>query len=162
MHNEQPPDYDCPFCAFIRNDERDPISSSLDDLVIRNDDAMAIISVHQWPNNPGNVVVFPVDHYENIFDLPDSVAGNIHSLSRQVALAMKEAWNCDGVSTRQHNGKAGNQDVWHYHLHVTPRFYEDELYSTYTSAALMMSPHERAELAKELRSNLSLIKTNAP
>lgn len=157
MHNEQPPDYTCPICQFVREEERDPISSNLNDLVVRNNDAMAIISVHQWPNNPGNVIVFPVDHYENIFDLPDSAAANIHALSHIVALAMKAAWKCDGVSTRQHNGKAGNQDVWHYHLHVTPRYSGDELYATYTSAALIMSPDERDELARELRTEASLI-----
>jgi len=36
---------------------------------------------------------------------------------------------CDGVSTRQHNEPAGNQDTWHYHVHVFPRYIDDGLYA---------------------------------
>ena len=49
---------------------------------------------------------------------------------RDTALALKTAFDCDGVSTRQHNEPAGNQDVWHYHLHVFPRFTDDGLYAS--------------------------------
>ena len=47
-----------------------------------------------------------------------------------MALTMKVVYSCDGISTRQHNEPAGNQDVWHYHLHVTPRYKDDVFYST--------------------------------
>jgi hypothetical protein len=40
---------------------------------------------------------------------------------------MRDAFGCEGISTRQHNGPAGNQDVWHFHLHVFPRYPNDGL-----------------------------------
>ena len=43
---------------------------------------------------------------------------------------MKTAFGCPGVSTRQHNEPAGNQDVWHYHVHVFPRWHGDRLYGS--------------------------------
>lgn len=49
-------------------------------------------------------------------------------MSRDLALAMKLAWSPEGTSVRQHNEPAGNQHVWHYHLHVFPRYSDDMLY----------------------------------
>ena len=66
--------------------------------------------------------------YENIYVLPDSISAEIQRVGKLIALAFKEVYKCEGVSTRQHNEPAGNQDVWHYHLHVFPRYNNDNLY----------------------------------
>jgi histidine triad (HIT) family protein len=151
MYNHAPPDYLCPLCAIARDDiEKGPLFSS-GDLIYSDNHVYAMISAYQWPNNPGNVVVIPNDHYENIYELPDPVAARIQSLAKRVALAMKASWNCDGVSTRQHNEPAGNQDTWHYHLHVTPRFDGDDLYKTYVEAKALMPADQRAVYAGDLR-----------
>ena len=63
-----------------------------------------------------------------MYSLHASLAGEIHELARRIALALKATDGCDGVSTRQHNEPAGNQEVWHYHLHVFPRYAGDGLY----------------------------------
>jgi len=162
MHNEAPSNYTCPLCRFIMDQDQLPPSSCIRDVVASNNRAMAIISVHQWPNNHGNVIVFPVDHFENLYDLPLEMATDVHYLARQVAIAMKEAWSCEGISTRQHNGKAGNQDVWHYHLHVTPRYSNDDFYAMYTSSARIMDPDKRADLAADLRAVIANIDIPAP
>ena len=60
---------------------------------------------------------------------------------------MKAAFSCDGVSTRQHNEPAGYQEVWHYHLHVFPRYGADELYR---SSARRTTVDERAPYAASL------------
>jgi histidine triad (HIT) family protein len=157
MHNQAPPEYKCPLCAFIQDPAQPPPSSSAEDIVAETSDVMALISVHQWSKNPGNVIVFPVDHYENLFDLPSHLGMAVHDLARIVAMAMKSAWDCDGISTRQHNGKAGNQDVWHYHVHVTPRFTGDDFYSTYAISAEIMPPSQRAHLSSQLRREIEAI-----
>jgi histidine triad (HIT) family protein len=109
------------------------------------------VSSHQWPNNHGNVLVIPNEHFENIYDLPAGYAADLHRVTRQVALAMKATYSCDGVSTRQHNEPAGNQDVWHYHLHVTPRYEGDQFYSTRPEP---MAVSDRAPHVKRLREYL--------
>lgn len=48
-------------------------------------------------------------------------------------IALKTAFDCDGVSTRQHNEPAGNQDVRQYHLHIFPRYEADGLYAAWPS-----------------------------
>ena len=53
---------------------------------------------------------------------------------------MKAAYGCPGISTCQHNEPAGGQDVWHFHVHVFPRYLEDNLY---------LQPSGRLTVAKE-------------
>jgi histidine triad (HIT) family protein len=66
---------------------------------------------------------------------------------------MKEAFTCDGISIRQHNEPAGYQDVWHYHIHVTPRYLNNEFYLTYKEKNFM-PPAERAKHAEKLKNSL--------
>ena len=93
----------------------------------------------------------PNDHVENIYALSRELGADIHETARLIALAMKAAYSCDGVSTRQHNEPAGQQEVWHYHLHVFPRYEGDELY---TSPARLTSAEEREPYANALRAAL--------
>lgn len=124
MHNHEPADYSCPFCRNIRSGESDhPL-----EIVHRGPDVWVKVNPKWWPNNPGGLLVIPVDHHENIYDLPPTLGEPLQRAARDAAVALKSAFGCDGVSTRQHNEPAGNQDVWHYHLHVFPRWEDDGLY----------------------------------
>jgi histidine triad (HIT) family protein len=70
-------------------------------------------------------------HYENLYELPDEAGHAVHDLVREVAIAIRRTYDgCQGVSTRQHNEPAGNQDAWHYHVHVFPRYAGDQLYAS--------------------------------
>jgi histidine triad (HIT) family protein len=152
MYNHAPEDYRCPFCLLIQRVESEHVLSCQGDIIYRDDSVTAFVGSHQWPNNPGNVLVAPNEHHENIYDVPIHLATRVHAVARAVALAMKEAYHCDGVSTRQHNEPAGNQDVWHYHLHVTPRYVGDDFYRTERAP---MAPVERSEHAGRLRALLT-------
>ena len=93
----------------------------------------AFMALLWWPNNEGHVLIIPNQHFENIYDLPRQYAHRIQDLAQEIAIAFKHIYGCDGVSTRQHNEPAGNQDVWHYHLHVFPRYAGDNLYHSHRS-----------------------------
>lgn len=151
MYNHAPPGYICPFCLLVEGVADARVYSVQEDIVYRDVTVTAWVSSHQWPGCRGHVLVVPNRHYENIFDLPDPVALEVHRIARRVATAMKQAYGCEGISTRQHNEPAGNQDVWHYHLHVFPRYAGDNLYGT--ASALMPTP-ERAQYAAQLRAVL--------
>ena len=151
MFNHAPENYQCPFCLLVQGIANEHVSSVQTDIIYHNPSVTAFIGSHQWPNNPGNVIIIPNEHYENIFDLPVAYASRIQAVTKAVALAMKIALGCDGVSTRQHNEPAGNQDVWHYHLHVTPRYEGDEFYATQRQ---LMPIAERAKYAQKIRGYL--------
>lgn len=151
MYNHAPEGYICPFCLLVAGVENEHVWSVQADIVYRDDAVTAFIGARQWARNHGHVIVVPNPHFENIYDLPVSFAARIHQAAQKVAWAMKAAYRCDGVSTRQHNEPAGNQDVWHYHLHVFPRYAGDALYE---SRPQPMAPHERARYAEKLRVGL--------
>ena len=151
MYNHAPVDYVCPFCLLIQGIEDKTVLSVQSDVIYHDRMVSAFITVHQKPNNPGNVIVVPNEHYENIFDLPFRYAQEIHRVAKRLAFAMKTIYSCDGISTRQHNEPAGSQDVWHYHVHVTPRFEEDHFYE---AKGALMPVEERAKHAQLLREAL--------
>jgi histidine triad (HIT) family protein len=154
MYNHAPPGYECPLCDMISG-KPDPAWNTLDDIVMQNEHVLVMMSSHWWPRNPGHVVVIPRQHFENMFDLPDELGTPIHAAAKRIALAFKATYQCDGVSTRQHNEPAGNQDVWHYHLHVFPRYVGDSLYLTPKTELRRTSPEERRPYAEKLRAFLS-------
>lgn len=151
MYNHAPDSYTCPFCRLAGGDDHDILSNQAD-VFYRDEFLTALIPSHTWPNNHGNVIIISNQHYENLYDLPDVLGARIHALSRRVALAMKRAYGCAGISTRQHNEPAGNQDVWHYHLHIFPRYPGDQLYGAQREPA---PPEERARYAAMLREGLA-------
>lgn len=120
VYGHAPPDYDCPFCRIACGSFGSGVASAPADVVHQDAHSLALIACDQWPGTPGHVLVIPSRHYENLYDLPLEEATRIHSVARRVALAMKRAYGCPGISTRQHNEPVGNQEVWHYHLHVFP------------------------------------------
>ena len=154
MYNHAPPDYACPFCRIVRGEPDELVYSTEADVVYRTASVTALVSSHQWPGNEPNIIVVPNEHFENIYDLPANYAGEIHAIAQKIALALKAAYGCEGVSTRQHNEPAGSQDVWHYHLHVTPRHLGDVFYSRIPQKRLMPA-EARAGYAERLRAYLA-------
>lgn len=126
MTSHAPDDYECPFCRNLATGEGvHPVE------IIRSYDEVTVkLNPKWWVRNKGAVLVVPNQHYENVFDLPVELGTPIQRAVRDAAVAMKAAFSCDGVSTRQHNEPAGYQDVWHYHVHVFPRYEGDDLYAT--------------------------------
>lgn len=154
LPSHRPDNYACPFCHITQN-RPSPISlSQQSDIVFQDNTVTAIIASHQYPGNTPNILIIPNTHYENIFDLPPALGGDIHRLAQQIAFALKHGYHCDGISTRQHNEPAGSQHVWHYHLHITPRFTNDGFYRR-IYAAVEMPAAERASHAERLKSYIS-------
>lgn len=150
MHTHAPENYRCPFCDVAQRNENLDDLSRLSDIVYQDELVTGLVAVHQYPRNAPNMLVIPNAHYENIFELPPELGADIYRVAQRLAFALKRAYNCDGISTRQHNEPAGSQDVWHYHLHVTPRFKGDGFYKGIYEKFLM-PPEERAEHAARVR-----------
>lgn len=150
--SHKPADYHCPFCAVVAG-HYDQYATK-DDIVYQNAYVIAKISPKWWVNNPGNVLVLPKQHFENIYDIPDDVIAEVYKVVKLVATAMRNTYGCNGTSTRQHNEPAGNQDVWHLHVHVFPRYENDNLYLNHENKKFVTA-EERAPYAKKLREFLN-------
>lgn len=127
LYNHEPKNYVCPHCRIARGEETEE-GSQEENIIFKNALITACIARKWWRSNPGHVLVIPNQHIENIYDMPEEIGHQIFDFSKQAAIALKEAYGCHGTSIRQHNEPAGNQDVWHYHLHVFPRYEGDNLY----------------------------------
>ena len=141
-----PPGYQCPLCALTSGVDTD----RQQDIVRQTPEAIAFICPRWWPNNHGHVLVVPVQHYENLYELPPEAGHAVHDLVRDVAIAIRRTYDCQGISTRQHNEPAGNQDAWHYHVHVFPRYDGDELYTS-TPYPEFVTTEQRQPYAQRLR-----------
>lgn len=140
MFNHAPDNYDCPFCKFSTKQET--AYNKLNDIVFEDDLCLAFVSPRMWPNNLGNVIIVPKIHYEHIYDIPDDILGHLNVVSKKIAISMKKGYQCEGVSTRQHNEPGGMQDVFHFHLHVFPRRKDDKLYEN-TEKSFLPSQDEK-------------------
>jgi histidine triad (HIT) family protein len=145
MYNHEPPGYECFVCDLVAGKPTDNV------VVTENEHALALVSRRVWAKGPGHVLVVPRSHHENLYDLEEPAGLDVHRLTRQIAIALKAAFGCDGTSTRQHNEPAGNQHLWHLHVHVFPRYHGDDLYG----AGYRPSTHdERLAFAASLQAVL--------
>jgi len=151
MYNHQPKDELCTFCKFAHGEETEFNKRS--DIVFEDEKTIAFISPKWWINNPGNVIVIPKKHFENIYDIPDALFSHVHIVAKKIAIAVKETYKCDGTSVRQHNEPAGNQDMWHFHVHVFPRYENDELYKRHDEKKFV-TVEEKKPYAEKLKAYL--------
>lgn len=153
MHpSHEPDDHHCPLCALLAGGEDEWNRAS--DLVTVEPLAFARISPKAWVDRPGNAMVCTTNHVENLYGLSAAQNAALFGLVQRVAVAMRSAYGCDGISIRQHNEPAGDQDLWHVHVHVLPRYSGDDLYRRHHETA-WIDASERAAWAERLRAGLT-------
>ena len=99
------------------------------------------------------MLVVPRRHVRDLYTLPDALAGAILSAASRVARAAKRALSADGITLRQHNDVAGGQEVFHFHLHVVPRFRGDA--GRYGGSPDLIRWEEQVAVAERLRAVLT-------
>lgn len=109
-------DPSCPFCRMVAGS----IQASY---VWEDPDVFAIMSLEQ--PTPYKVLVIPKIHVASLFDLTDDLAASLFRVTVKVARAIRDASQCPGLNLVQANGRVGQQDVFHFHLHLVPRFEND-------------------------------------
>ena len=102
----------CIFCKIVRGEI--PCFKILED-----DRVLSFADVN--PINTGHTLIIPKRHAENIWEIDGEDLAAVHRASLKIAKAMKTSLNPDGIAFLQLNGKAVNQIVMHYHLHLIPR-----------------------------------------
>ena len=109
---------DCIFCKIIAGEI--PAAK-----VYEDEHVFAFMDIA--PANPGHTLVIPKQHYRNIFDMPVEVGTQIMQVAIPIANAIRAALNPDGLNLFQSNEAAGFQTVFHFHLHLIPRWEGDPL-----------------------------------
>lgn len=104
------------------------------------------------PASKGHALILPKEHYADVCALDGEIAAKVLPLAARIGEAMKKSLGCAGFNLVQNNGKAAGQTVFHFHMHVIPR-YEDgpDMVSWVPQSA---SPEELQAVADMIRSNL--------
>jgi histidine triad (HIT) family protein len=101
----------CVFCRIIAGEETVSI-------VYEDDQVLAFMDIQ--PASPGHVLVVSREHYSDLFDVPEEVAAHCLSVAKQLAPGIKAATAAPALNLFSANGRAGGQDVEHFHLHLIP------------------------------------------
>lgn len=109
-------DSNCIFCK-IANGE-------IPSRTIEENDLFKVV-LDVGPATKGHALILPKDHYRNLYDLPEDVAAEVYKMAKKIALRMKEKLGCDGVNVVQNNEETAGQTVFHFHMHVIPRYKDD-------------------------------------
>jgi histidine triad (HIT) family protein len=112
-----------------------------------------LVLLNPFPLSPGHALVVPRRHVRDLYELPDALAGPVLSAAARVARALKRAFGADGVTLRQNNGAASDQHLFHFHLHVIPRFKGD--LERFNSEPPHASRDLQEQAAKRLRTALA-------
>lgn len=136
---------DCIFCRIVK--ER----RVCDEVVFEDDLVIALISLHQKPSNLGHAILLPKAHVETIYELPSELDAALMASLRRLAKAVRYAFSANGIQIRQNNGAAADQDVFHLHFHVIPRFQNDGFESARYE---LLSTEKMGALTRQLQSDL--------
>ena len=112
----------CVFCRIVAGQ----IPSTK---VHEDEQTLAFMDIGQV--NPGHALVAVKPHVENIVGLDDALAAAVFRSSARVARAIQAAFRPQGISVYQANGPAAGQTVFHFHIHVVPRWEKDGMELTW-------------------------------
>ena len=109
---------DCIFCKIA--------SGEIPGKALYEDDDFKVI-LDLGPASKGHALILPKAHYANVYEMPDELLGKAFSTAKMVAKRMVKALGCDGVNILQNNGEAAGQTVFHFHIHVIPRYNDGDV-----------------------------------
>jgi len=136
-------DTNCIFCK-IANGE-------IPSATIYEDDCFRVI-LDMGPASKGHALILPKEHFKDVCELDEEVAAKVLPLGAKIGAAMKASLGCAGFNLVQNNGEAAGQTVFHFHVHVIPRYEGGPAMVTWEQGS--ESPEALAETAKKIREAL--------
>ena len=109
-------DENCIFCKLANGDI--PTNSIYED-----DDFNVILDL--GPATKGHALILPKEHYKNLYEVPDETAAKAMKLAKKMAIRMTDKLGADGFNLLQNNNEVAGQTVFHFHIHLIPRYEDD-------------------------------------
>ncbi len=79
------------------------------------------------PASKGHALIIPKEHFANLYELDDELAAKALVLAKKMITKLTDILGCDGYNIVQNNGEAAGQTVFHFHLHMIPRYKNDDV-----------------------------------
>lgn len=131
---------DCIFCKIAAGE----IPSAT---LYEDDDFRVILDL--GPASKGHALIIPKEHYSNIYDIEDETAAKAMVLAKKMITKMTEALGCDGYNIVQNNGPCAGQTVFHFHMHLIPRYEGDQVGLGWHMGKL--SEEDKAEILEKMK-----------
>lgn len=131
----------CIFCKIVAKE----IPASV---VYEDEKSIAFLDVH--PYNQGHTLVVPKKHSKNFLETSDIDLANLSIVAKKVGNAIEKSTSAEGIQIRINTHEAGGQDVFHTHIHIIPKFFND----SEKSHPVSYSGNEKEEMAEKIRANL--------
>lgn len=77
------------------------------------------------PATVGHALILPKDHVANVFEISDELQAKAYVLAKKAAAVLTEVFGADGINILQNNNEAAGQSVFHFHIHLIPRYAGD-------------------------------------
>ena len=104
---------DCIFCKIAAGE----IPSRK---IYEDKDLIAIMDLN--PTSKGHSLIIPKEHCTNIYDIDEDIVAKVMKTAKKLATKMTVALNCDGFNLLQNNGETAGQTMFHFHMHLIPRY----------------------------------------
>lgn len=114
------------------------------------EDEMFTVILDASPATRGHALILPKYHAANIYDLPDEYASKVFVLAKKLATKMTDVLKCAGFNIVQNNGTVAGQTVFHFHMHLIPRYIGDGNEEKLGWNHADLSEEEIAEVCREL------------
>jgi histidine triad (HIT) family protein len=126
-------DPDCLFCKIV--------AGEIPATRVREDErTVAFMDIN--PATRGHLLVVPRAHATDLLEVGEEDLAACAAAARELAASIKERLGADGVNLLNSCGRAAWQTVFHFHVHVIPRYAGDPLRLPWTPA-----PGDRDEIA---------------
>ncbi len=134
-------DKDCIFCLLANGD--------IPTAKVYEDEDMTVI-LDAGPAAKGHALVLPKDHFKNITEIPETLAGKLTAAAAKVGTAQMKALGADGFNIVINTNEAAGQTVFHCHIHVIPRYNGDGALMSWVPGEAKDSEAVAAKLAEAL------------
>ena len=131
---------DCIFCKIIGGE----IPSN----TIYEDDEFKVI-LDASPASKGHALILPKEHYADIYEIDEKTAGHAMQLAKKLAKHMTDVLKCDGFNIVQNNHEIAGQTVFHFHMHLIPRYEGDGVGLTWKPGTL--TDEDREEILAKVK-----------
>ncbi len=111
-------DKDCIFCKIAAGE----IPSAT---LYEDEDFRVILDLS--PASKGHALILPKEHYRNLYDIDEETAAKAFVLAKKMVKKMTDVLGCDGYNVVQNNEEAAGQTVFHFHMHLIPRYKGDNV-----------------------------------
>jgi histidine triad (HIT) family protein len=135
----------CPLCGIVKRE----VSAVV---IKENKDILAFMDL--YPATPGHILIIPKRHIENIYHLPADLGARIMGTAIELAGAIKYQLSPQGLNLIQANETAAGQTIFHFHLHIVPRYDRDPVFLKFGHGNVPARAEELEQIASRIRSGL--------